>query len=444
VAERTLTPALQKVGLLPLVFLFYAYTTAGPFGYEEAFSRCGPGAALLFLIVVPFLWSIPMSLAAAEMNSLMPVEGGFYRWVRAAFGDFWGFQAGWWNWTGTFLLNSSYGVLFVDYLKGYIPELTPLERWLVASAFLCLLAYANIRGIRIAGWLAVALQVAVLIPVAWLCVAALFQWQHNPLVPFVPPDRPWVSVFGAGLALIMWNYAGYEQLTSVAEEVREPERNYVRALAWTTPLAVLTYILPMALALAALGNWSEWKTGYIVTAAGAVGGPLLGVGMLAASVIAVAALSNSTILSTTRMPFALAQDGYLPRWLAAVHPRYGTPARAIVLSTIVYCLLAVTSVVELVAIYLWLRIATSLLTLYSVWRLRRTMPEAKRSFRIPGGALGLAYVVALPTLLCAVGIYYSDPVAWKYSPWMLLAGPLAYLVVRKPRAPLSGSGGTSP
>jgi APA family basic amino acid/polyamine antiporter len=144
------------------------------------------------------------------------------------------------------------------------------------------------------------------------------------------------------------------------------------------------------------------------------------------------------------MPFALAQDGYLPRWLAAVHPRYGTPARAIALSTIVYCLLAVTSVVELVAIYLWLRIATSLLTLYSVWRLRRTMPEAKRSFRIPGGALGLAYVVALPTLLCAVGIYYSDPVAWKYSPWMLLAGPLAYLVVRKPRAPLSGSGGTSP
>ncbi|HXE74627.1 MAG TPA: APC family permease [Candidatus Xenobia bacterium] len=424
---------LQKVGLLPLVFLFYAYTTAGPFGYEEAFSRCGPGAALLFMVIVPFLWSIPMSLAAAEMNSLMPVEGGFYRWVRAAFGDFWGFQAGWWNWTGTFLLNSSYGVLFVDYLKGYLPSLSGFERWLVAASFLCLLAYANVRGIRIAGWLAVALQVGVLIPVAWLCVAALFQWQHNPLAPVVPPDRPWVSVFGAGLALIMWNYAGYEQLTSVAEEVREPERNYVRALAWTTPLAVLTYTLPMVLALAALGNWSEWKTGYIVTAAAAVGGPALGVAMLAASIIAVAALSNSTILSTTRMPFALAQDGYLPRWLAAVHPRYGTPARAIVFSTIGYCLLALLlpNVVELVAIYLWLRIATSLLTLYSAWRLRRTLPEARRSFRIPGGTLGLVYVVALPTLLCAVGIYYSDAVAWKYSPWMLLAGPLAYLVLRR-------------
>ena len=104
----------KKVGLLPLVFLFYAYTTAGPFGFEEMFSRSGPGMALLFLALVPLLWSIPMSLAAAELNSLLPVEGGFYRWVRAAFGDFWGFLAGWWNWTGTFLLNSVYGVLFVD------------------------------------------------------------------------------------------------------------------------------------------------------------------------------------------------------------------------------------------------------------------------------------------------------------------------------------------
>src|SRR3990167_207648 len=91
----------KKVGLLPLVFLFYAYTTAGPFGFEEMFSRSGPGMALLFLALVPLLWSIPMSLAAAELNSLLPVEGGFYRWVRAAFGDFWGFLAGWWNWTGT-------------------------------------------------------------------------------------------------------------------------------------------------------------------------------------------------------------------------------------------------------------------------------------------------------------------------------------------------------
>ena len=58
--------------------------------------------ALVFLAFVPFFWSIPISFASAELNSLLPVQGGFYRWSRAAFGDFWGFQCGWWNWTGTF------------------------------------------------------------------------------------------------------------------------------------------------------------------------------------------------------------------------------------------------------------------------------------------------------------------------------------------------------
>ena len=65
-------------------------------------STSGPGMALLFILIVPWLFSVPMALASAEMATAMPVEGGFYRWTRAAFGDFWGFQCGWWNWTGTF------------------------------------------------------------------------------------------------------------------------------------------------------------------------------------------------------------------------------------------------------------------------------------------------------------------------------------------------------
>ena len=421
----------QKVGFLPLLFLFYAFTTAGPFGFEEMFSRSGPGMALIFLAFVPLVWSIPISLAAAEMNSMLPVEGGFYRWVRAAFGDFWGFLAGWWNWAGTFLLNSSYGVLFVDYISHYVPALQGVWKWAGAAAFLWLLAYANIRGIKVAGWVATALQVVILAPVVWLCIVALFRWQQHPFAPVVPPGRPLVSVFGAGLALAMWNYAGYEQLSSVAEEIKDPQRTFIRALAWNTPLAILTYVLPAGLALAALGNWSEWKTGYFVEAAKQIGGPALGAAMLVASVIAVASLSNSTILSTTRMPFAMAQDGYLPQWLAKVHPRYGTPARAIVFSTVIYCAVAVTNVVDLVAIYIWTRIATSLLTLFAAWQLRRKMPEAPRSFRIPGGKVGLAYVVILPTLLCGVGVYYSDPIAYKYSPWLLATGPVAYLLIRR-------------
>jgi amino acid transporter len=196
-------------------------------------------------------------------------------------------------------------------------------------------------------------------------------------------------------------------------------------------LAILTYTVPTALALAALGNWQEWKTGYIVTAARLVGGPGMGVAMLVASAIATASLSNSTILSTTRIPYAMAEDGYLPRWLATLHPRYCTPARAILFLLVICSALAMTNVVELVAVYIWTRIATSVLTLLALWQLRRTMPEIPRSFRIPGGKTGLAYVVIAPILLCGVALRYSDPVAVRFSPWLLLSGPAAYWVFRR-------------
>ena len=107
--------------------------------------------------------------------------------------------------------------------------------------------------------------------------------------------------------------------------------------------------------------------------------------MLIGSIIGTAALSNSTILYTTRIPAAMAEDGYLPAWLGTLHARYGTPARAIAVSTVIYCILAKFRVVDLVNVYIWTRIATSMLTLLAAWKMRRKTPNAPRMFRIPGG-----------------------------------------------------------
>ncbi len=330
-----------KANLFYLVFVMYSYTTAGPFGLEAEVSAAGPGMTLLYHLVLPFFWCIPMSLVAAELTSAMPVQGGFYRWVRAAFGDFWGFLAGWWNWSAGFLLCSAYAVLFSDYLAFYFPQITGWKHYCVSLALIGLVAYINIRGIQMVGRVATALEIFVLLPVIALCVVSVSHWRYNPFSPLVPPHRPWFEIFGVGLALGLWAYSGYEQLSSVAEEVERPQRNYPRALAWVVPLSMATYFLPTYCSLAALGNWQEWTTRYFVDAAQAIGGVWLGVWMTLAATLTSVSILNSTVLATTRMPFAMAADGYLPAQLTRLHPRYGTPWIAIFFSAILYGLLAV-------------------------------------------------------------------------------------------------------
>ena len=115
---------ITKASLFYFVFVMYSYTTAGPFGLEDQVSTSGPGMTLVYHLVLPFFWCIPISLVAAELTTAMPVQGGFYRWTRAAFGDFWGFLAGWWNCCASFFLGSAYAVLFTDYLCFYFPQIT--------------------------------------------------------------------------------------------------------------------------------------------------------------------------------------------------------------------------------------------------------------------------------------------------------------------------------
>lgn len=430
--EKSLSKAvIKKAGLFSFVFVMYSYTTAGPFGLEDQVTTSGPGMTLIYHLVLPFFWCIPISLVAAELTTAMPVEGGFYRWTRAAFGDFWGFLAGWWNWCASFLLGSAYAVLFTDYLSFFFPQITGWKHYLVSVALIALITYINVRGIGLVGKFATVLEFAILVPVSVMCVMGLMHWRFNPFVPIVPPGKPMFQVFGVGLALGLWLYSGFEQLSTIAEEVENPQRTFPRALAWVVPLSIATYFLPTFAALAALGDWQQWHTRFFSDAAQMIGGPWLGVAMTLAATITNVALLNSTVLTTTRMPSAMAQDGYLAAALTRKHPRYGTPANAIILSGVIYALLAWRSLTQLISIYIWLRIATSLLTVLSGWRLRQKQPDMARPFRIPGGHAGLLYAVGAPLLMSAVAMLGSDRFGLYWGPPAMLLGPIAYLVFKR-------------
>ncbi len=433
--------AVRKAGLFYLVFVMFSYTTGGPMGIEDMITSAGPGMALLYLLVLPFFWCIPVSLVSAELTTAMPVEGGFYRWTRAAFGDFWGFLAGWWNWTASFLLGGAYAVLFTDYLVYYFPEITGWKHYLVSLALIAVITWINVRGIQMVGRFATALEIFIFIPVIVMVVIGLSHWHHNPFVPFVPPHQRPFAIFGIGLALGLWSYSGYEQVSTVAEEVENPQRNYPKALAWVVPLSIATYALPLIAGLTAIGDWQNWHTGYLANSAGLVGnllfhgtwfhGAWLGTWMTLSAMVCNVALLNSTVLTATRMPFAMAEDGYLSHVLTRKHRRYGTPWVAIVVSAIIYSTLAWQSLGQLISIYIWLRSATTVLTVLSAWKLRRTRPDMPRASVIPGGNTGLLYVVGAPVVMAILALLGSDRFATIGGALAMLLGPAVYLLLRK-------------
>jgi amino acid transporter len=434
------TQNLRRIGLLPFIAILFAYCAGGPFSLESMISTSGPGLGLTFLLVVPVLFAVPIALATAEMTTLMPVEGGFYRWSRAALGDFWGFQCGWWNWTGTFLMSAAYGVAMADYLEDWMPVHSRAEHWAVAFLFLLIVAYLNIRGIHVVGNLTLILLLAMSVPLVIFVWLGFHHAHFNPFHPFLPTGTPWQGAFGLGLAIALWSYAGYEQLSTVIEEVENPARNFPIGLAVVVPLAIGIYVITLAAGLAALGNWREWETGYLVTAGKVLGGNALGTAMFVAAVICNFVLLDSTLLSVTRVPLTMAEDGYLHPGLSKVSARYGTPVRSIALSTMFCAALAFFTVPQLIGVYAWTRMATSIQTVLSFWQLRRKYPDAPRTFRVSGGVVGAAMVVLAPTLLFVWAMIYSDVATRKWGLVNLASGPIAYLWVVHRRRTGTGSG----
>lgn len=150
--------------------------------------------------------------------------------------------------------------------------------------------------------------------------------------------------------------------------------------------------------------------------------------MTMAAMMANLSLLNATVLTSTRMPSAMAADGYLPAALMRRHPRYGTPWIAVLMSCGIYALLAFQTMTRLLTVYIWLRIGVTVLTVLAVWKLRRKKPEIARPFRIPWGRTGLGYVVIAPLVMSVVALVGSDRFALKWGPLPVMLGVAAYFV----------------
>ncbi|HET7771027.1 MAG TPA: APC family permease [Chloroflexota bacterium] len=404
----------RQIGLLSLVMVTFFIVSGGPFGLEELVSASGPGLALLLIVVTPLIWAVPSALAVAELSSMMPVEGGYYAWVKRALGPFWGFQEGWWSWLQSFVDMAIYPVLFASYLSALLERLgleglgdDPIARWLPALGVIWAFTLLNVLGARPVGLSSILFGAIVLAPfvvMSYLGLSQLAEAENVPWQPLVPADQPLLNAFGVGLFIVMWNYSGWDSPSTVGEEITRPARAIPLTLLITVPLITLVYLLPVLAGLVGTPDWTAWEEGSLPEIAAAVGGDWLGVWVAAVGMVSAAALFSGNLLSVSRLPFVMAADGYFPRALAGVSARYGTPVVSIVLCSAIYSLFSYQEFSWLVVVDVILYAASILLELAALVALRVRRPDARRPYRVPFGWAGIAVVVVLPTLMLALAI----------------------------------------
>ena len=417
----------------------YAIMCSGAYGLEGMVSSTGPGLTLLVLLVLPLVWAAPISLANAELTARHPVEGGYYRWARLAFGDFAGYQAAWLAWLTGFSASATCAVLFASYLQHFVPGLTPVAHFAVAAAVVWVTTILNYRGIRLVGNASVILTLLIFIPFFLMTVLGLVQWCCNPLVPFVPPGKSASAAFGDGLFVALWLYGGYEKLTVNAGEVENARWAFPVALAIAVPMTAASYVVPTFAALAANGDWESWGEAYFSVAAGKIGGHWLGAAMAAGGLASNACLVMVTVLAQSRLPMVLADDGLFPPIFGKRHARFGTPSASLILGAVLLTAVCGLPFVQLAGVYALVQAFSFMLIYATLFRLRRrAIGENHEGFRIPVGARGLAVMIAPSVVLAAAlvtqGLWHDGAFDGRQAlvdVVIFASGPVTYWLLRR-------------
>ena len=425
-----MTAGLRRgLGLVPLTAIVFFNVSGGPYGIEDTVPALGPGMTLALLVLTPILWSAPVALAMAELASAMPDEGGYDTWTRQAFGPYWAFQVGWWSWIDSFVDVAVYPALFVEYLRFWVPEMTPLERWLLVVVFIVALTGLNLLGVRPTGHAAVGLAIVSLLPVGVLTVVALLGPRVSPWTPLAPAGQG-LTTLGLGLAVVMWNYSGFDTPSTILGETRSPERAFRSATFLALVVLTAAYVLPVGAALASGAlEWSQWTTGALPSIARSVGGEWLGHAVAAGAVLSTAGLFMSLLLTNSRLPYVMARDHVMPRWLGTIDPRSGTPWMAVVVSAALYAAFAVFSFKELIVLNVWLYSLSLLVELAAFVRLRVAAPDLPRPWRVPGGLAVAVGVAVFPALFCVGAMATAGLANTIAGAAAALTGPLAYRVL---------------
>jgi amino acid transporter len=386
-----------RLTLLPLICLMYLIVSGGPYGIEDAVGRAGPRLALLLCLVVPITVSLPTALMAAELTALLPVEGGFYFWVKEAFGPFAGFAEAYLTLLYSAVDTPIYPALCVTYVASMIP-MGAAAQTAMAIALIWLCGLLNALGVRLVGSTSILWTVGLTMPFVALVALGLPRLIYWHLPPEALTGRAVLDHLGVALAVVIWNFSGWENLSVVAAEIKNPQSNYLRAIAITVPAVALGYILPLVVCLQDVPDALDWHTGSFAQQGMRIGGRWLAIAIAAGGATSSFAIFEGAMLWVSRLPFVLSRESYLPKGLDTVWAARGVPCRSVIVCCAIFTLLIPLGFITLVLFDVFFYMAALTLEMAALIRLRHLHPQRTGLFMI-GGGQATVYLLALAPLL---------------------------------------------
>jgi amino acid transporter len=395
----------SRLTLWPLVAATFFMVSGGAYGTEDIVRGAGYGYAILVLFLTPLLWSIPVALMVGELGAALPKEGGYYAWVRHALGDLWGFQEAWLSLTASIFDMAIYPTLFVLYLARLFPWFSVGHRGLLAGiAVVAICAVLNIAGVNLVANTSIWLFLLLSAPFAAIVLLAPFH--RGALLQTTVAAGPQIGLAG-GVLVAMWNYMGWDNASTIAAAVEHPQRTYPRAMLASVSIVGLSYVLPVTAVWLTGMPAGRFDTGAWADVAGSLGGPWLRAFMVAGAMLSAFGMFNALVMSYSRLPLAMAEDGMLPRVFARLHRRTQTPWVSIAVLAAAWALCLDLGFERLVTLDILLYGASLVLEFVALVALRITAPELPRPFAVPGGLGGVLALGIGPVALLGFGLVQS-------------------------------------
>jgi APA family basic amino acid/polyamine antiporter len=400
------------------------------------------GSPLWLLVVWLIMGGMALcgALCYGELAARLPEAGGGYVYLREAYGRPIAFLYGW---MALLVmdpgLTAALAVGLASYV-GYIFKLSPASLKAVAIGSILFVALVNIRGVQIGGWLISWLTILKLsllgLLIIWGFGLRLGHWSNfTPLVAQRPGSEPLFGALAGGLVGAFFSFGGWWDLSKLAGEVRDPERTLPQALIYGVTVLTVVYILTSTafIYLVPLEQVTSGET--FAAQAGEVLFGRLG-GLVLSGIVIVAVLGSlaAVVMSAPRVYFAMARDGLIIPAAAAIHPRYGTPARAIMIqATLASVLVLVGTFNTIISYFVFVVVIFIALTVVALFVLRRSAPDGV-AYRTPGYPVTpIIFLFLIALLLFLLGGH--NPLQAALGVGVVVLGlPVYYLLFRSHRA----------